>query len=113
MVSSIDELDVRTYDQVPQGARDEDLAVIREGSDGGGDVHSYADEIVSMQLTLAGVNADLRVEADGAEALDDRATAANCTSRAVEAGKDPVSRVLDLASPKAIELSLHHLVMTS
>src|SRR5438128_1393970 len=77
------ELDSRPRDEVPYGARGQDLSGRRDGGDAGGDVDGDSGDLAVQQLALAGVNPCANLDRQLVDRRDDRLRTANGAPRPV------------------------------
>src|SRR5581483_1112157 len=96
--AAVHEPDLRSGDQVPDGAGDEHFAGGGEGPDAGRDVDRDPADVAVHQLDLAAVHADPHLHALGAGRLHDRASASDPPRRAVEGSEAAVPERLHLAA---------------
>jgi hypothetical protein len=85
-------------------ARDENVPGAGQGRNPCSDDDREPGQLVARALALARVDSGAHVEPEIAHAVDDRAGAANRTSRSVEAGEEPGARGVELRPAKALEL---------
>src|SRR5438105_3634686 len=98
------EREPRTAREIADGARYEDFAGRRFACEAGTEVHRHADELVSADLALAGVDTGAHLEAQRTRGLADGARAADRARGAVERGEEAVTGVVDLLAAEALQL---------
>ena len=100
--AAVREPQARAGHQVPHRARDQGLVRTREATYPGPDVNGDPAHLVAKHLTLASVDTDPNLDAQGVDALDRCASAANGACGAVERGKHPVASDVDFPPSKSI-----------
>src|SRR5262245_30843560 len=101
----------RADDEVPDRARHEHITWFRLGHDTGSDVDGETANRCSVELDLAGVDADAHIEAESAGVVADREATANCTGGAVEDGEEPVAGDVDFTPTKTSQQGSDALVV--
>src|SRR5436190_16619594 len=103
------ELEARPDDGAVGGAGGEDLARLSEVRDARRDVDGHAADVLADDLALAGVQADVELEAERPDRLDDRAGAAQRAGRrAVEDDEERIADGLDDVATEAFDDLAHH-----
>src|SRR5687767_12094944 len=106
------QLYARPDDEIPHGARNEDLAGGGRRLDAFRDRNRETPDVVTDEVNLAGVHAGPDLESDPANAITYRAREVERASRCVEDREEPVAHRLDLASSEVPELpSNDHVVL--
>src|SRR5690242_20546801 len=82
-----------------------------DGSDARGEVDGYPRHATSDQLAFSGVETSTDGEPDSSHGVTDGGSAPDRTRRAVERCEEAVSRGIDLAAPKALQLPAHDSMM--
>src|SRR5438105_2665806 len=98
--AAVREDEPRADDEVPDRARHEHITGFRLRGDTCADVDGEAANRCSVELDLAGVDADPYVEAESAGVVADREATANGTGGAVEDGEEAVACDVDFAPAK-------------
>ena len=102
-----------TRHEVSNGAGYQHLPGSRQAHHSGSDVHRQTGDPVWSDLNFAGVHSGTNLNTNLPHVMGDRHGAADCPSRAVKHGEEPVPCVIDLTTTEPIELTPHHRMMSS
>ena len=104
VVAALVEFDARSDHEIPHDARDQDLAGRGAGIDACCDVDRQPTQVITTNLTLAGVQAGSQLDPELTCGLQDRGRALNRTGRSVERHDESIAGGVDLAPSKSLEL---------
>src|SRR5258706_9132877 len=107
MLPGVGKLQPRAGNKTPHGPGDENFAAARHGRDPRADMNSDTAELVADPLALSGVHSRSNLEVELTQRPTDRTRAAHRRSGAFEAGKEPVTRRVELATTKPFEQVAH------
>ena len=108
--TTIDELNARTGNQVPDGARDQHFVGPGSGCYSRSDMHGDPADIVSDEFALAGVQPATDLKAQGAELLTHGTGASYRPSGTIEGGEHAVACPIHLATAERAQLFSYHRV---
>src|SRR6266508_5903029 len=111
MGAAVLEADARAGGEVLDRPRHQHLAGFGDGRHPGGDVHGDPADLAVDHLAFPRVEADAHLDAEGASAVSDRATAGDGAGRTVERREETIPGGVDLAPGEALELPTHQRVM--
>jgi hypothetical protein len=100
--TTIAELETRARHQVPNSAGDEHLIRASHGGDAGSDMHRNADNAVTCELALAGVQPSAYLKSQRVYPFADGTRATYSAGRAIEGGKQAVASSIHLAAATAM-----------
>src|SRR2546429_5255751 len=74
-------------------------------------MHGHARDVLTTQLTFAGVHSDAHLQTEPAHAAGDGCSTLHCSARTVERGQEPVTGVLYLPPAKSPQLTPDELIV--